>query len=448
MVIDTYKFTFNEFKAGIGSLFFRNMFNKKISLASLSIIYLLTSCSGGGGGGPTTVTRTPAPAATAQSFATPVPNKTPYSNFNNPLPSAVFTEPVTQEQNPDPNVQFASYNKILRAIPTGDFAYIFKEYDAGGLKITAVKGENDFADYPLNFSISSLLQNTGTVGLKTKNVLEMTAAEKTNMLEKLFKHILIYGARVSSNRLAEFVKTSAADSNKDFSAQLAGYTAVYFYGNNSGTPADNSIAKMALQIDSNNGTQSFQQIVGGISMLQKASATDPKAVIDGKNMVEKGLLKMLYIAVLEKAAVAIPAKNAAGLDDAEIYYFGIREHAKSLDNIKTTRIEQLLGDRDFKYVNYPTLEKYLNAGFHEKAMNEMQNAINRIDSSDGQNSAVNAQLYIDLMNCSYENKKYKRVENAVLKEDMQTFVAAINSKNTDLANALLKKVQTSSRALI
>jgi hypothetical protein len=430
------------------------MLNKKLSysLIPLTLITLI-SCSGGGGGNSVIPKATVKPQIQNNVVNTPnlpTPSKTPYNNLGNSAPTEIFTEPVTAEQNPDPNVQFASYNKLLRALPTGDFAYLFKEYNAGGLKVTAVKAENDFADYPINYAISSIIQNTGTVGLKNKLIVELTNNEKKNMLEKFFRHILIYGARFTANRLSEFSKTTASSSNNTYTKELATYTGIYFYGNDSEIPAENSIAKMSQQIDSSNGTNTFNQISSGITQIKTSEGNDYRSIIDGKNMIEKGLLKMLYIATLEKAAIAIPDKKASELDDAELYYIGIREQAKSLDNIKTTRIEQLLGDRDFRFLNYPNLEKYLNAGFHEKAINEMQTAINKIDSDDkgAQNSALNAHLYIDLINSSYQNKKFKRSVNTAIKDEMNIFLASVNSKNKELAELSFSKLQTLSVSLV
>lgn len=430
------------------------MLNKKTQSVFIGLVLLsLLSCNGGGGGGnfTPTINKPQIQNNNIPTPSTPVPTKTPYASVgNNPTPTKVFTEPVTEERNPDPNVQFASYNKLLRALPTSDFSYILKEYDAGGLKVTAVKAENDFADYPINYGISSLIQNIGTYGLNNRLIVEMKVDERKNMIEKLLKHILIYGARFSANRLSEFSKTTASSTNKKYTDELAKYTGVYFYGNESKTPAENSIAQMSQKIDSTNGTNTYNQISSGINQLQSTDASDYKTITDARNTIEKGLLKMLYIATLEKSALAIPDKKSSELDDAEAYYIGIREQAKSLDNIKTTKIEQLLGARDFRVLNYPTLEKYLNAGFHEKAMNEMQNAINKLGNDDklAQNSAVNAQLYLDIINSQYQNSKFKRATNTIIKDEMNTFVTAINNKNKGLAEISFGKIQSSANSLI
>lgn len=420
------------------------MINKK---ARLSLVYFtlvsLISC-GGGGGGPAIVTTNTSIAPQASStvnsvFTTPLPS-----------PSPTYSEKITEEINVDPRVQFASYLKMLKALEKGEFEYLVKEYDAGGLKISAVKAENDFGDYPINFAISSLLTNNGTVGIKDNIVLAMSVEERKAKIDKLLKHIFIYSSRFMSNRLSELSKTTAAASNEKYAKTLSTNAGIYFYGSDNMSPVDFSIAKMSQKIDSENSTKTFDQIAGGLSQIQKALPNDYKTITDGKNMIEKGLLKMLYIAILDKAALAIPEKKSAELDDAEIYYLGMREHAKSRDNIKTTKIEQLLGARDFRTLDYSTFEKYLNAGFHEKAINEMQISINNIinNSLQAQISAVNAQLYIDMINSGYQNKKYKRVENTFLKDEMIKFIAAINSKNKDLAENSFINVQKLSAKLV
>lgn len=416
------------------------MLNKKRKLSVLSTFLILNACSGGGGGvvAPVVVAKTPAQSL-PPGFQTPIPTPTP-----------LYSELVTDGYNPNPTVQVASYNKILRALVNNEFEYIIKEYDAGGLKITAVKAENDFADYPVNYAISSMANNTGLYGLRNKLVIEMSIAERKNFIDKILKHILIYGTRFSANRLMEFNRTSAGSLNPKYTTELARNASIYFYGNDTLTPSENSIAQLSQKIDVANASKTFEAISAGIAQLQKSASGDYTGSVNGRNMIEKGLLKMLYIATLEKAAVAIPAKNASGLDDAELYYLGIREQVKTIDNIKTTKIETLLGDRDFRGTDYPTLQKYLNLGFREKSINEMQNAIKNItiNNSSAQNSAFNAQLYMDIINSSYENVKFKREENTILKENIINFVAAINSKNKELADISFQQIQKLSQGLI
>lgn len=414
------------------------MFRKRIQLSLISTFLVLSACSGGGGGTTTTL---------VQPTARPV---APGFILTTPTPDPGYAEPLTDGYNPNPSVQFASYNKILRALATDSYDYVLKEYDAGGLKLTAVKAENDFADYPVNYSIIALLQGSGQVGLRNKLVIDVSNSQKKNIIDKTLKHILIYGARFSANRLMDFNRTSAASQNPKYTTELASNAGIYFYGTENASIAENSIAQMSQKIDSDNAASTYNTIANGIQQLQKSASGDYKGTVDGRNMVEKGLLKMLYIATLEKAAVAIPAKNADGLDDAELYYIGIKEQVKTLDNIKVTKIESLLGGRDFRELDYPTFQKYLNIGFHEKAINEMQNAISRIavDQVGAQNSAFNAQLYMDIINSPYENVKFKREENLILKENLINFVAAIAGQNKELAEVSLKEVINQSRSLI
>lgn len=417
------------------------MLNKKARLSALSFILLsLVSC-GGGGGGPAVVSTVASPQVSATQnpiLSTPIPSPTP-----------AYSEKITDEINVDPRVQFASYLKMLKALEKGEFEYLIKEYDAGGLKMSAVKAENDFGDYPINFALSSLMTNNGTVGIKDNLVLAMSVDERKTKIDRFLKHIFIYSTRFMANRLSELSKTTAASSNEKYAATLATNSGIYFYGSDKMTPVDFSIAKMAQKTDSDNGSKTYDQIAEGLNKIQKAQPDDYKSITDGKNMIEKGLLKMLYVNILEKAALAIPEKNISELADAEIYYFGMREHAKSRDNIKTTRIEQLLTG-DFRVMDYPTLEKYLNTGFHEKALNEMQNAINNLgtDITQAQISAVNAQLYMDMINSAYQNKRYKRVENTFLKDEVNIFVASINSKNKDLAESSFINIQKLASKLV
>ncbi|RYX92239.1 hypothetical protein EON78_06500, partial [bacterium] len=323
------------------------MFRKRIQLSLISTFLVLSACSGGGGGtGPTTTTVQPTARPVAPGFI-----------LTTPTPDPGYAEPLTDGYNPNPVVQFASYNKILRALATDSYDYVLKEYDAGGLKLTAVKAENDFADYPVNYSIVALLQGSGQVGLRNKLVIDVSNAQKKNIIDKTLKHILIYGARFSANRLMDFNRTAAASQNPKYTTELAANAGVYFYGTENATIAENSIAQLAQKIDSDNAASTYNTIASGIQQLQKSASGDYKGTVDGRNMLEKGLLKMLYIATLEKAAVAIPAKNADGLDDAELYYIGIKEQVKTLDNIKVTKIESLLGGRDFRELDYPTFQK-------------------------------------------------------------------------------------------
>ena len=53
-----------------------------------------------------------------------------------------------------------------------------------------------------------------------------------------------------------------------------------------------------------------------------------------------------------------------------------------------------------------------------------------------------------MINSPYENKKFKREENSILKENVMNFVAAINSKNKSSADATFKNVQSLSAGLI
>ncbi|MBC7475512.1 MAG: hypothetical protein H7263_14580 [Candidatus Sericytochromatia bacterium] len=412
---------------------------KKSTLLVSSLISLafITACGTGGGGSPTSTFSTPIPAVSASDF-----NKNAnISAVTNPENKS--TEPLTKELRPNPLQQFNSYQKILRAIDLRDFDYAYKEYEAGGLKLAAIKGENEFGDYALNYSIVSLIQNIGQIGVSDRNLNNIDPKERVNVLKAILKHVFIYSVRGTLNRLVENDKTGISKDDK-YGLDFAKDASTYFYGTDNATVSDNSIAKMAQGIDNDSKLKIklFDTISSGLSKAQANAKDNSKDLIDAKNQVEKGLIKMLYILTLQNLSNAAISKDYYDLVNTEFSYMGIRKSAQSSDNIITTKVESFLGNKRFELLNYPDFQKNINLGFQEKALDEMKTAISLIDkdSNSAQNKAIAAQMYLDITNCAYENSKFIRNPDLNLVNNTQSFINAIQLKNKTSANSFLSKV--------
>jgi hypothetical protein len=346
-------------------------------------------------------------------------------------------------------VQFKSYGKILRALSLNDLEYIYKEYDAGGLKLAAIRTESEFGDFYLNSGVVNIAQNIGNFGINSRNITFSNSVEKTSALEKILKHILIYSARSNVNKLIDNTKSGLAKKDDKYSVEIAKNIAVYFFGNDSLSPANDSISKLAQKIDTDNKlkVKSYDQISAGIRNILTNAKTDnaAKPLINAKHQVDKGFFKMLYIATLEKLASASLKSNLNDLTDAEFLYIGIRGASKSSNNANTFLVEKTLYSQDLTGINYTKFQKALNAGFIEKIQAEMQTAIEKMstDPATAENNAISAMYNIDVINCDYDNPKFTRKSDSELTRQAQSFLNGITSKNKTVVDTAVNKIYES-----
>jgi hypothetical protein len=362
---------------------------------------------------------------------------------NNPKPNQFFVEPLTEDPEPDPRTQFQSYEKILRALKLGDYDYVNQEFAAGGIKYAAIKADTEFAEYPLSSSARTIMQNIGQLGLQNKSISAFNSDEKNEILSKLIKQVFIYSMRGLSNRLIEYNKNGLAKDNK-YSVDLVNNLFVYFYGNDSGKPSDNSIAQLSQTIDKDNGlsAKTFDDINAGLKQISASAKDNIPGLITGKNQLEKGLYKMLYHATLEKVALSESTRNVNILNDAEFYYIGIQKPVKVNAKDNNNFLDVLFSYRRLDLVDYLKFEKNLAWGFYQRATEEMKNAITKIstDKPTAINSALAAKLLIAIPNATYKNTETEHSENPELTNDMNEFSKAIQDNNLSTANAARDKI--------
>ncbi len=431
------------------------MKRKKTVLVLFSFFVMFNlSCSGGSGAG---VPFFPLSPQASSSVSQQKPNdktedKTAPSKpvNNNPQPEKRFAEPITETKNPDPKTQFKSYEKMTRAIQLGDFDYLIKEYEAGGLKIAAIRSDTEFNDYPLDYTAKSIMQNIGQVGINNRNISTINSEEKKAILDKIFKQVLIYSLKGSANKLIENNRIGLIKEDKD-TTDIARHIFEYFYGNDDGSISANSIAKLSQTIDSSNAISSnktYDSISSAIKQMKVNAKGNIKNLILGKNQIDKSFYKLLYLATLEKIASTenmIKNKNTnAGneLTAAEFLYIGIRNPSKVLFGKNNGYPETIFSNKRLDLLDYDKFVENINAGFNERVIEDMKHAMDTMitDNSSAQNFAFSAQLYLDITNCSYKNIGHSRVSNSQLTVNIQNFKSAIQSKNSAKAKELFDKM--------
>jgi hypothetical protein len=362
-----------------------------------------------------------------------------------------FAEPVTEVSNPSPAVQVISYQKILRALDSDDFAYVNKEYSAGGLKYAAQKADTEFAEVPLSSYAYIILQNIGMIGLQNKNITTFDTPAKKDMFSKLLQQVLIYSVRGQVNRIIEYNKSGIAKDDK-FSTDLANNMATYFYGNENGTVAENSIAGLSKAIDKSNGleTKTFDSIISGINLVKSSAKDNLNGVITGKNVVEKGLFKILYFATLEQVALAASTKNVNILDDAQFYYVGIQKPVKVTSINNNSYLDVMFMYKRKDLIDYPKFEKGMNQGFFERAAEEMNSAVAKIetDNNTARNSALSARLFIDIPNSTFKNIQATRTADPELTKNIDDFTKAIGAKDINQSKSLKDKINQTISAIM
>lgn len=373
---------------------------------------------------------------------TPSDVKVSASLTNNGALEKKFTEPLTKTQFAEPRLQVLSYQKILRALELNDFEYIFKEYDAGGLKISAARAETEFGDYPINYTISSIAQNIGQIGIDNRKIYDIDTSEKRLILKSSLKNVLIYATRGQIRKLVENNKNNLTGDDK-YGKDVANNAQLFFYGNENEKAETNSLAEFSQKLDNANKVKTYDVIANGLNKLKSESNKgNVNNLIFAKNEVETGLLKILYISTLDKVANAMQKNDINILIEGEFNYLALRNYIKSVDNSNTFEVEKIFLRKDPQSINYLKFEKALASGFLEKTKAEMLSALNNIVSKNdiAINSAQLAKMYLDIINANYDNVKFTKTGDYQINNNINSFITAIKSKDKTLAESTMKKL--------
>ncbi|MFN8671023.1 MAG: hypothetical protein U0457_02945 [Candidatus Sericytochromatia bacterium] len=405
---------------------------KKIIL--LAILLIPISCGGGGSGSTTSIF---IPSST--------PSSSPASSntlTNNVPAEKKYEQPITKETFADPKIQAQSYQKILKALETNDFEYIFKEYDAGGLKISAIRAETEFNDYPLNYTINSVAQNIGQIGMNKTNLYDYTLVDRKVILKNALRNLMIQSVRGQARRLVENNIKDLTDDNK-FGEDIAKNTAIFFYGSDNNTVLEGSPASFVKTVEVNNKIKAYDNIVSSLNVLNsEAKKGDLSKLILSRDLIETNLVKTLYISLLDKVATAISKKDNSFILDAEYFYLSIKNFIKSSDNTNTFQVEKLFFSKDYNSVKYTDFERALASGLKEKALIEMENAIKNMENKNFEavTSATLAKLYLDIINESYDNPRFTKTGDPEMTKASDSFINAIKLKDKNLANTSKDKL--------
>lgn len=413
---------------------------KKVLFACLSVI--IFSCSSQGSSGvinnPLSFLPIFSPEPTAQPTTTTVS-----SNLtNNATPDKKFTEPLTKSEFADPKAQVTSYQKILKALDLNDFEYVFKEYDAGGIKVSAARAETEFGDYPINYTISSIAQNIGQIGIDNRKLYEVTTNEKKLVLKNALRNVMLYATRGQARRLVENNKNGLT-SDDIYGKDIANNAGIFFYGNENEKAEKNSLAEFAQTLDTANKVKTYDVIADGLTRLKsEANNGNLNNLNFAKNEVETGLLKILYISILDKVASAIQKNDLNILTEAEFNYLAVRNYIRSGNNSNTYEVEKIFLRKDLQSIKYLPFEKALASGFLEKAQSEMASAITNINSKNNTaiGSAQLAKMYLDIINANYDNPKFTKNGNPQITSSIDLFIRAISTKDKPNAEIAMNKI--------
>lgn len=416
--------------------------NKFLNLGiSLSILFL-SSCGEGGG-----ISSFTLPFTSAKPSASTAPSATVAENPSNTNPGATsnapktFKEPITEDKSPSPQVQVQSYEKMMRALKDRDFAYINKEFSAGGLKLAATRAEGEFKDYPITLNINSITSNMGLFGLANKDVTAANEQDKVAAIEKTLQNILIYSIRSTINKLIENNKMGLTDDQ--YTTDLSKTLTIYFYGNPGAVASEFSLSKLLQKVDADTvqkTNKSHDTLLSGIAL----ALSKPKDINDlslAKTQIDLGFLKMLYMSSLNELSEAVLTKDLSNITEAEYLYLGIKNMVKASNNTDTFAVESIFFN-PVAGINYPRFQTSLDVGILERAQEELKLGLEKIskDNKAAQNHALAAKLYVDIINCNYENRKYQRVANKDIADNMDGFVKNILSKNFPSAGIFKNKV--------
>ncbi|GIW21648.1 MAG: hypothetical protein KatS3mg068_0655 [Candidatus Sericytochromatia bacterium] len=384
----------------------------------------------------------------------PIPSiVTTVNNSNNTsqvINKPKFTEPVTQAKIITPEIKLNSIQKVLKANNISDYEYIQKEFEAGGLKLSAIRADNEFKDFPVTYTTNSLITSIGLIGLNNRDMNNINSLERSKALEHVLKIIAIYNIRGNANRILENHKLKLNE-NDAYSTDLAKEIELLFYGNSNKQVSTNSISELSQNIDkSNNLTIKTLDIIDyGISLIKLYSKTSLDNSRIAREYIDKGLIRMLYFGVLSKIADAQLKNqnnnNQQAINDllaAEFYYLGIRNIIKFEGNTNNSYLEEMLYLRRFDILDYQKFEEGMNLGIVQKAKLDMLKAVEKINSdfSLSKSLALSSKLYIDTISIEYKNSKYSRNKNKELEDIGNNFLNAISSKNLKLANENINKL--------
>lgn len=361
-----------------------------------------------------------------------------------------FTEPVTQAKVITPEVKTNSFQKLLRANKVLDYEFIQKEFEAGGLNVSAIRSDNEFKDFPVAYTTNSLISNIGIIGLDNRDMSNVNSAEREKILEQVLKQIAIYNIRSNANKIIESHKMKL-NQNDLYSTELAKEIQLLFYGNLNNEIAPNSIAEISNNIDNANNLSSktLDTISKGISFIRSSAKNSLDNSRIALEYIDKGLIRMLYFGILSKLAEA-EVKNSnknnteaqRDLALAEFYYLGIRNIIRSEGIKSNLYLETMLSTKRFDVLDYHKFEEGMNLGLIEKAKNDMLKSIEKINSdfSYSKSLALSAKMYIDTVSMEYKNLKYSRNKNKELEDIGNNFFNSISLKNINSANDSIKKL--------
>jgi hypothetical protein len=374
-------------------------------------------------------------------------NNNSSSNTNN---KPKFTEPVTQARVITPEIKTNSFQKVLRANNLSDYEFIQKEFEAGGLKVSAIRADNEFKDFPVTYTASSLINSIGLIGIDNRDMSNINSTERAYALDHVLKQIVIYNIRSNANKILEGhrMKLNQTDA---YSTDLAKEMKLLFYGNQNNEIMPDSIAEIAYNIDNKNNlsTKIFDTVSNGISLMQYYAKNSLDGSRTAREYVDKGLIRMLYFGILSKLADAEIKNSNKNTNDAkkdllsaEFYYLGIRNIIKTEGIKSNSYLETMLATKRFDVLDYAKFEEGMNLGISEKAKADMLKSVEKINSdfSLSKSLALSAKMYIDTISMEYKNSKYSRNKNKELEDISNNFVNAINSKNIKLANDNIQKL--------
>jgi len=361
-----------------------------------------------------------------------------------------FTEPVTQARIITPEIKVNSMQKVLRANNIADYEYIQKEFEAGGLKVSAIRADNEFRDFPVTYTTNSLITSIGLIGLNNRDMNNINSLERSKSLEHVLKIIAIYNMRSNANRILENHRLKLNE-NPSYSTDLAKEIEILFYGNFNNQIISNSVAEISQNIDKNNNLsiKTFDTINNGISLMKSSAKSSLENSRIAREYIEKGLIRMLYFGILSKIAdseIKNSNKNITeAINDlltAEFYYLGIRNVVKAEGITSNSYLEEMLYLRRFDVLDYAKFEQGINLGIAEKIKSDMLKSVEKINSdfSLSKSLALSSKMYLDTISMEYKNSKYSRNKNKELENIGNNFLNSINSKNTKLANENINKL--------
>lgn len=412
---------------------------KFLSLGLILSLVVISSCSQGGGSISLPFS-SPKPSSSA-SVSSDNNSTSPTTNSNtNQSNNNTFKEPITEDKSPSPQVQVQSYEKMMKALELLDFSYINKEFSAGGLKLAATRAETEFKDYPITLNINSVTSNVGLFGLANKNVTSANTEDKVITIEKTLQNILIYSMRSTINKLIENNKNGLTDDQ--YTIDLVKALSIYFYGNEGEVATEFSLAKLSQKIDTNTAqktNKTFDTISNGIKMA-RSNVKNPTELLLAKTQIELGLLKMLYLGALETLSEAYATRNVNKITESEYMYLGMRSMVKSSNSADTFAVEAIYLNPTSS-INYPRYQLSLDVGIFERAQTEFNLALSNLskDNRVAQNHALAAKLYVDIINCLYENRKFKRETKQDIADNVEGFVINVKNKNSSSASTFKNK---------